>query len=531
MRLDLDRLPTDSVLLHRVVRDLAETIQQQQSALAETQVQLASRDAELEKLRGLLAKLNRLKFGRSSEKRDLDQLALAFEALEEDIAALAGEPAAAVPEDPAAPSPDKADAKPGRRPLPGHLPREEQRHEPEGCSCPTCGGGLHQIGEDVSEVLDYVPAQFKVIRHVRPRFACRACETITQMPAPSLPIERGRPGPGLLAQVIVAKYADHLPLYRQSEIYARSGVELHRSSLAFWVGRASWLLKPLGEALAAHVLGAEKLHGDDTPVPVLDPGRGKTKTGRLWVYLRDDRNWGNKSPPAALFRYSPDRRGERPADHLSGFKGHLQADAYAGYDRLYDGGKITEVGCWAHARRKVFDAHEATGSPIAAQALDRIGALYAIETEIRGKPPDQRLAVRRAAAAPRLSDLKIWLEAQLAKLPPRSSLAGAFRYALAHWTALTHYSADGRLEIDNNLAENALRPLALGRKNWLFAGSDDGGERAALFYSLIVTCRLNGIDPSAYFRDVMARIADHPINKIDALLPWKWAAENSEPSA
>jgi transposase len=526
MRLDLDRLPTDPVLLHQVVRDLAETVEHQQSDLAEKQAQLESRDAELEKLRGYLAKLKRLKFGRSSEQRDADQLALAFEEIEADIGALSdARPSEAGSQE------DRSPAKRGRRPLPGHLPREEQRHEPEGCGCPNCGGALHQIGEDVSEVLDYEPAQFKVIRHVRPRFACRACESITQMPTPSLPIERGRPGPGLLAQVIVAKYADHLPLYRQSEIYARSGVELHRSSLAFWVGRASWLLAPLGEALATHVLGAEKLHGDDTPVPVLDPGRGKTKTGRLWVYLRDDRNWGNKSPPAALFRYSPDRKGARPKAHLADFKGHLQADAYAGYNRLYDGGGITEVGCWAHARRKVFDVHEATGSPIAAAALARIGALYEIERRIRGRPPDERLAVRRKETAPLLSDLKTWLEAQLAKLPPRSSLAAAFRYALAHWTALTRYSADGRLEIDNNLAENALRPLALGRKNWLFAGSDAGGERAALFYSLIVTCRLNGIDPCAYFRDVMARIADHPINKIETLLPWKWAAEKAGPSA
>jgi hypothetical protein len=351
------------------------------------------------------------------------------------------------------------------------------------------------------------------------------------MPAPSLPIERGRPGPGLLAQVIVAKYADHLPLYRQSEIYARSGVDLHRSTLAAWVGRASWLLQPLGEALGRHVLAAGKLHGDDTPVPVLDPGRGRTKTGRLWVYLRDDRNWGNKSPPAALFRYSPDRKGVRPEAHLAGFKGYLQADAYAGYDRLYQGGGIIEVGCWAHARRKVFEVHETTGSPIAAQALARIGALYAIEQQIRGKPPDQRLARRRKEAAPLLAELKVWLGAQLARLVPRSGLAAAFRYTLAHWRALTRYSEDGRLEIDNNLAENALRPLALGRKNWLFAGSDAGGQRAALLYSLIVTCRLNGIDPTAYFRDVMARIAEHPINKIEALLPWKWATEKAGPSA
>ena len=518
MRLDLARLPNDPVLLQRVVRELAAVLQRQDAELTETKARLADRDAELEKLQLFLAALKRLKFGRSSEQHHPDQLALSFEAIEEQIAALKAktEPA------PSAAASTAAEKKPSRRPLPGHLPREERRHEPAGCACPACGGKLHVIGEDVSEVLDYLPAQFKVIRHVRPRFACRACESIAQAPMPSLPIERGRPGPGLLAQVLVAKFCDHLPLYRQSLIYARAGVDLDRSTLADWVGRATWLLQPLGERLAAHVFAAAKIHADDTPVPVLDPGRGRTKTGRLWVYVRDDLPWGDASPPAAVFFFSPDRKGERPAAHLAGFSGFLQADAYSGFDRLY-GERIVEVACWAHARRKIFDVHDSTKSPIAAEALAKIGELYRIEATIRGRPADQRRDVRQRQARPLLAALKAWFEAQLAKLPPKGGLAQAIRYALGNWTALTRYIDDGRLEIDNNRAENTLRGVALGRKNWLFAGSDSGGARAAAIYSLVETCKLGGIDPFAYLRDVLGHIADHKINRIDELLPWNWA--------
>jgi hypothetical protein len=340
---------------------------------------------------------------------------------------------------------------------------------------------------------------------------------------PSLPIERGRPAPGLLAHVLVAKYADHTPLYRQSAIDAREGVELDRSMLADWVGRASWLLQPLGERLAAHVFAGVKIHADDTPVPVLDPGRGRTKKGRLWVYVRDDRPCGDPTPPAAVFFYSPDRKGERPADHLAHFSGFLQADAYPGFDALY-GERITEIACWSHARRKIFDAHESTKSPIAADALQKIGELYKIEKALRGRPPDRRRDVRQEAAKPRLIALRVWFEAQIAKLPPKGGLAQAIRYALSNWTALTRYADDGRLEIDNNRAENTLRGVALGRKNWLFAGSDSGGTRAAAIYSLIETCKLNGVDPFAYLRDVLGRIADHKINRVDELLPWNWAS-------
>jgi hypothetical protein len=323
-----------------------------------------------------------------------------------------------------------------------------------------------------------------------------------------------------LAHVLVSKYADHLPLYRQAQIYARQGVELDRSTLADWVGDCSRLLSPLVEALGRHVLATGKLHVDDTPVPVLEPGRGKTRTGRLWTYVRDDRSSGSTDPPAVLFRYSPDRKGEHPQRHLKNFTGVLQADAYSGFNDLYEGTRILEAGCWAHVRRKFYDIHEGLKSPIAAEALQRIGQLYDIEDHIRGQLPPERARVRAERAAPLLDELKTWLEAQLARVSKKSELAVAIRYALSRWTAMTRYRDDGRLEIDNNAAERALRAVALGRKNYLFAGSDAGGEHAAALYSLIGTAKLNGIDPEAYLRDVLTCIAEHPINRIDELLPW-----------
>jgi transposase len=413
-------------------------------------------------------------------------------------------------------------AKPVRRPLPSHLPREDAIHEPA-CLCPRCGGALRKLGEDVTEELEYVPSHFKVIRHVRPKLSCRSCEAIVQALMPSRPIERGLAGPGLLAHVLVSKYADHLPLYRQAEIYAREGVDLDRSTLAGWVGGTAALLRPLVDALAREVMAAGKLHADDTPVPVLAPGTGKTKTGRLWVYVRDDRPHGGTQPPGALFRYTPDRKGEHPREHLKPFAGALQADGYAGFDRLY-GERIVEVACWAHVRRKFHDIYAANGSPIALEALQRIGALYGVEDDVRGQPSNERCRVRQARAGPLLDQLRTWLDAALPKLSGKSDLAGAIRYARTRWPALLRYRDDGRLEIDNNAAERALRGVAIGRKNWLFAGSDKGGERAAAIYSLIETAKLNGLNPEAYLRDVLARIADHPVSHVDEMLPWRWTS-------
>jgi transposase len=497
-----DDLPED-------IETLKALVIAQRAELIAKHAELCSHAAEIERLKLLIAKLKRLQFGRRSEtwEREIGQLELRLEELQVSTApAPAAEPAAA------------EKTQPVRRALPEHLPRERVVHEPA-CNCPDCGAPMRKIGEDVSEVLDYLPARFKVIRHVRPKLACPSCERIVQAPAPSRPIERSVAGTGLLAHILTAKYADHLPLYRQAQIYAREGVELERSTMAEWVGGCFRLVDPLIEALARYVLSAGKLHADDTPVPVLDPGRGRTKTGRLWTYVRDDRPAGSKQAPAVLFRYAPDRRGERPRGHLAQFSGILQADAYAGFGHLY-GERIQEAACWAHARRPFYDLHQANASPIAAEALERIGALYAIESEIRGRPPDERAGIRQARAGPLLESLREWLRQTLVRVSKKSELAKAIGYVLTRWTALTRYRDDGRIEIDNNAAERALRAVALGRKNYLFCGSDAGGERAAAMYSLIGTAKLNGLDPEAYLRYVIERIADHPINRVEEFLPW-----------
>jgi len=501
MEIDLANLPDDAGALKALVQQLLGTVKTQGLKIAQ--------------LEARLAKLRRMQFGQSSEKlsRAIEQLELELDALHEEEAGEAAQRPAAV---------QTLIEKPYRKPLPDHLPREEEVHEPA-CACPNCGGSLRKLGEDITEVLDYVPASFKVIRHVRPKLSCRVCETIVQAPMPSLPIERGKPGPGLLAHVLVSKYADHLPLYRQSEIYAREGVDLERSTLADWVGRSAALLDPLVQALRRDVLSSAVLHGDDTPVPVLAAGLGRTKTGRLWSYVRDGRPHGSSQPPAAVFFYSPDRKGEHPQKHLKTFTGVLHADGYAGFNAVFEADKAIEAACWAHVRRKFFDEHVENPSATTTEALDRIGALYRIEDTIRGKPPDERRRVRQDEARPRLDALKAWIEATLSRLSAKTEVAKAMRYALGRWTALSRYVDDGSLEIDNNAAERSIRGIALGRKNWLFAGSDAGAERAAAIYSLIETCKLNGIDPEAYLRSILASIADHPINRVAELLPWNWA--------
>jgi transposase len=506
----------DAADLPNDVEALKSLVLKERGALESAEALLISQKLELEKLRYEIACLKRMKYGRSSEQLDqqLRQMQLTLEDLE---ASLASQP------EHARPAPKEPVAQPIRRPLPDHLPREEITHA-TACACPACGGALRPLGEDVSEMLEYVPGSYRVIRHVRPKLSCSQCQRIVQVPAPSRPIAKGLAGPGLLAHVLVSKYCDHLPLYRQSQIFRREGIPLERSTLADWVGGASSLLEPLVHALGQHVMAASKLHGDDTPVPVLCPGRGTTKQGRLWTYVRDDRPAGSSDPPAVFFRYTPDRKAIHPHSHLQDFTGVLQADAYAGIERLY-GERIQEAACWAHARRKFFEVHAATDSPIAKEALERIGQLYAIESEIRGKPPDERQRVRQARAGPELEALYTWLQASVAMLSKKSELTAAIRYALSRWPALTRYRDDGRIEIDNNAAERSLRTVALGRKNWLFAGSDDGGERAAAIYSLIGTAKLNDLDCEAYLRYVLERIAEHPINKIDELLPWSIAKQ------
>lgn len=445
---------------------------------AALQAELDARTLHIEKLKAQLATLRRARFGQSSEKldRQIDLLELIIGELEEAEAASEArqDTMAAMPD--AVMAPTRAPRVGNRRPLPDRLPRE----------------------------------------------------TITQPAMPSLPIERGRPGQGLLAHVLVAKYGDHLPLNRQSDIYAREGVDLDRSTLADWVGRVAWLVAPVAERIGDYARAGPAIHADDAPIPVQDPGRGSTKSGRLWVVVRDEGAWGSPNPPAAFYRHSPDRKGEHAQARLASASGFLHADAYAGFAKLYQPDPITgrprlePVACWAHARRELFDEHVRTKSPIARQALEKIGAIFAVERGIRGQSAEARLAVRQAQTTPRPADLKNYLETSLGRISRKGDLAKAIRYSLHRWEALCRFTEDGRLEMTNDAAERAIRPLTLGRRNWTFLGSDTGGERAAVLYTLIQTCKLNGINPEVHLADLIGRVGEHPVHRIDELLPWNW---------
>jgi transposase len=525
MSLATAELPTDPAELYAFALAC-------QSELKVAELSVQYKALEIEKLKLLIAKLRRMQFGRSSERitRQIEQLEMRLEELETGEAEGAAKADADADADAAGPmAPIREPRKPKRLPLPDHLPRQKVVHQPAddgACKCPDCGKGMDKLGEDVTEVLDYVPGHFQVIQHIRPKYACTACDAITQAPAPAMPTPRGRATPAMLAHLLVSKFVDHLPLYRQSEIYAREGMDLGRSTLADWVGQAAWLLDPVVEAIRRHVFAGEKIHGDDTTVPVLAPGLGRTAIGRLWVYVRDDRLFGGSAAPAAAYFYSPDRGGEHPVAHLAGFTGFLQADGYAGFDTLYDPaltkpGPITEVACWAHCRRKFYDVWEATKSPVAKEALDRIAAIYAIEDKARFAPAAERVEHRRETG-PLLDAFFDWANKTVTRLSGKLALAEAFRYTIKRQEALTRFVTDGRLEADNNVAENAMRPVAIGRKNYLFAGSDAGGERAAAIYTLAQTARLNKLNPETYLRDILTKIAEgHTINRISELVPWR----------
>jgi len=476
-----------------------------------------------ERLRQIIKELQRHRFGRRAETLPQEQMLLGLEDVEQGVASGEAESDAA---DPTRRTVRSARRRMNRGSLPAHLPRVEIVIDTEEHTCPCCGNALHRIGEDTGERLDIVPAQFRVLVVRRPKYACRACENaVVQAPAPARLIEGGLPTEATVAQVLVSKYADHLPLYRQAQIYARQGIELDRSTLADWVGRAAFMLRPVHERLLAVLKRSAKLFADETTAPVLDPGRGRTKTGQLWAYARDDRPWGGADPPGVAYVYAPDRKAERPTAHLAGFKGILQVDGYAGYRVLAERGDVQLAFCWSHVRRRFYELAAAGPAPIANETLERIAGLYAIENDIRGRAAEERRAIRQDRSRPIIDDLEPWLRAKLALISQKTKLAEAIRYALSRWEGLTRFVDDGRIEIDSNVVERSIRPIALNRKNALFAGSDGGGEHWAVIASLIETCKLNGIDPQAYLADVITKIVNgHSNSRIDQLLPWVYPA-------
>jgi transposase len=507
----------------------------EQLARREAEARASGAEAMVAHLKLLIARLKRDKYGASSERgrKLIDQLELELG----ELVAAASEDAAkaekAADKEGRLRRPDSPPrGQPVRAPLPAHLPRERVVL-PSPAGCPCCGGKLSKLGEDITETLEVEPIKWKVIQTVRERFSCRSCETVTQPPAPFHPIARGRAGPNLLAMILEAKFGQHLPLNRQSDAYALQGIELSVSTIAGWVGACTANLAPLVALIDAHVLAAERLHGDDTTVPVL--AKGKTITGRVWTYVRDDRPFGGRAPPAAMFRYSRDRTAEHPNRHLAGYAGILQADAYAGYNALYEAdrqpGPITEAGCWAHSRRKLFELAELSRAPLAIEAVRRIDAIFDAERTINNLPAAARLILRRQHVAPLVAELESWMRESRGKLSRHAPVAKAMDYMLVRWEAFARFLGDGRICLTNNAAERALRGIALGRKSWLFAGSDRGGDRTAAMYSLIYTAKLNDVDPRAWLADVLARIADHPASRLHELLPWNWARAREDKAA
>jgi len=511
-------------------------MKQQQTQLRTYAGQVAGYEREIERLKAQLDKLKRMLFGQSSEKlrirleKKIHEAEKRLGEMENRLntakgcldaaAAVTAESGSDVAAEEATEKPASPRRPSSRQPLPAELPRDMVIIAPTETVCPVCSGELAMLGETVTEQLDIINNAFKVIETIRPKLACRKCDAIVQAPLPAKPIDRSYASPGLLARILVAKYVEHIPLYRQCDIYARHGLGLSRNTLDRWVLELAEKLRPLAEAVNNYVLEAGKVHADDTPVPVQAPGSGKTRTGRLWVYVRDDRNSGSSMPAAVWFAYSADRKGAHPQRHLSEYRGVLQADAYGGYDALYETGRITEAACLAHARRKIHDEHARRPTELTTEALRRIAALYAIEAEIRGSPEESRLASRKVKSRPLMQSLYEWIQEQLKTLSAHAEMAKAFGYMQKQWDALNVFCIDGRVEIDNNICENALRCVALGRRNYLFFGSDRGGEAAAIIYSLLGTCKLNGVEPEGWLRNVLGKISDWPSNRVHELLPW-----------
>ena len=500
---------SDVQTLRAMVVEKLQVIAAHEQTIAQRDHTIAFKDAKISKLTHEIARLRRVQFAAKSERMDPAQRELFDEAMAADIAALEAE-LAALKTPPARPPTERRPAQ--RRPLPPELPRIETVHEPTSCDCASCGATLVKIGEHISEKLDVEPMKFFVRRDVHPQYACRACETIVAEPVAPAILDRGLAAPGLLAQVAIQKYTDHLPLYRQEAIFARYGIELSRTTLAEWIGVIGLRLQPLVDALRARLLDAPVLHADETPVAQLDPGAGKTKRAYLFAYRSAD------GPPIILFDYRASRAGKHAADFLDDWCGALMVDDYGGYKALFANG-ITELACWAHARRKFFDVHKASASPLAKEALERIGALYAIEAKLRDIDAATRHRERQRYLAPKLDELKRWLDDLSTKVLGNSGLAGAVRYTLRRWSALVRVLDDGRHPIDNNPIENAIRPIAIGRKNWLFAGSESAGQRAAAIMSLLATAKANGIEPHAWLTDTLTRLPTTKDRHIASLLP------------